>query len=205
MTKVEVINLALNHIGNTNAIADDNEDSEECRIMNRWFDVAHEELLEKRYWKFARKTRDLVLVEENPTSKWLYSYRQPTDCVMAMSIPVGAATGSAVFDSNFILPEVPFDKSFDDDGPLIYANLEGAALEYTARAPITACPIYYCVCLSFLLASYGFESLSKGDMMGSGSKLLAKYENKLDEAAAKNDNETVNAGTNESALTLVRK
>ncbi len=205
MTDVEVINLHLSHIGNTNAIADVDEDSEEARISRRWLSVAHGELLSKRYWKFARKTKDLALIEENPTTEWLFSYRQPSDCIMARKIPVGSTTGSAVFDNNFILPDIPFDKSFDDDGDLIYTNIENAALEYTARRNVSGCPIYYCIALSYLLATYTFESLSKGDMMGSSAKIQKKYEDKLDEASSKNDNETVDTKTNESALTLARK
>ena len=205
MTKTEVINLHLSHIGNTNAIADVTEASEEARISNRWFDVAHEELLSKRYWKFGRKTRALALVEENPTTEWLYSYRSPSDCVIPRRIPTSSVTGSALFDEKYILPEVPFDMSFDDDGLLIYTNAQDASLEYTARVPITLCPIYYCIALSYLMATYTFESLSKGDMMGSGGKLLAKYENKLDEASAKDENQVVPQKTNESALSMARK
>lgn len=205
MTKVEIINLALTHIGHANSIADTDEESEEARIMNRWFDVAHEELLSFVHWKFARKTRTLVLVEEDPTNKWSYSYRQPADCIMAFEIPFASATGSLMFDVTSNRDLIPFDKSFDSDGVLIYTNAADADLEYTAKPPDSILPIYYCITLSYLLASYAFSAIAKGDMAGMSAKLYDVFEEKRTMAAAKNSNETINYKSNESAFTLARR
>ena len=100
---------------------------------------------------------------------------------------------------------IPFDKSFDSDGVLIYTNAENADLEYTAMPPDSILPVYYCITLSYLLASYAFSAIAKGDMAGMAAKLYDLFEEKRAMAAAKNSNETVYYKTNESALTMARK
>jgi hypothetical protein len=213
MTDVEVINLSLSHIGHTNSISDLDEDSEEARIAGRWFVVAHKELLEMRPWRFARKIANLSLVEEDPNVKWQYAYRYPSDCLTAIEIPFYSAGNSALYadpDGRNPLPilaenKVNFDLGVDDSGSLLFTNVESAQLEYTKYVNIDLCPNYYCIALSFLLASYIHEPLSKGDMTGLAQKLQAKFEEKLAQAESKNEKQVVQYRTNESAFTLARR
>jgi hypothetical protein len=66
-----------------------------------------------------------------PNSDWLYSYRQPVDCLFERRLVVSRTD---VADPQ----SVPFALSSDDTGGLIFCNLANAVLEYTARPK---CPL----------------------------------------------------------------
>jgi len=83
-------------------------------------------------WKFAKRYDDaLVLVAGTTTvaanPDWQYSYRLPTDYVMARRL-VAAGTGRKFEDS-----PPPWEVGTDATGDLLFTDVVDPALEYTAR------------------------------------------------------------------------
>lgn len=209
MTKVEIANLALSHIGNTKPISTFSELSEEARKCSQWFDVAFKELLEERF-SFATKTATLSLVEEEPNDEWGYSYRKPTDCMAIIGISSSIVGGSQLFNPDlqspfFLENQIPLEESSDDSGGLIYTNVESAQLKYIRLCPIEILPTHACITLSFLLASYVSSSLTKGDQAALPGRMRQMYEDQLTISKSKDARNNQKYRSNESAFTAARK
>jgi hypothetical protein len=213
LTSVENVNLALSHLGHTKSIADIDEPSQEARVARRWLDVAHRQLLGMHDWKIAQKTVTLNLVENDPTTEWLFSYRTPTDCIKPREIPF-FTTGQSlqVLDpDDTVLSQIgnqiqiAFDIASDTTGGLIYSNAENAQLKYTKYMTIDKMHIEYCISLSYLLAKYLILPLGKTDMIGLAGKIENSFDISLVDAKANELNHTQVVQTNHSAFTLARR
>lgn len=117
LTAVQICNLALAHIGITQAIADLDEASNEAQTCKLLFEPCRDDLLGGHEWPFMNRTADLGLVATDPTTAWAYSYRLPADCFVARSI------GDAV----------PFTITSDSAGMLLYCSINPATLTYSAQ------------------------------------------------------------------------
>lgn len=123
-----MINIALSRIGINKQIAnvatDQTAEAAEARLV---YNDAIQETLRDFPWPFATRYVQLATVGlTRPNSDWLYSYRQPNDCLLERRIVV-SRTDVANPD------QIPFQLSSDDTGGLIFCNLANAVLEYTAR------------------------------------------------------------------------
>lgn len=117
LSSVQISNLALARIGILQGIDDLEEASDEARACNLHFDACRDDLLAAHDWPFARRTAGLGLVSDDPEDGWAYSYRLPSDCLVARTIGDGYA----------------FKITSDASGGLLYANTNPATLIYTAR------------------------------------------------------------------------
>ena len=80
--KTKIFNLALNALLLTKEVTNaDTDDSTEAGTLRKLWDVAVGSFLEESNLDEISETVKLVLVANNPNSKWLYAYRYPTDCV----------------------------------------------------------------------------------------------------------------------------
>lgn len=114
---VQICNLALARIGITDGIAALSDDTAEARACNLIYEPCRDDLIGSYDWPFARRTAALGLVAEDPAENWAYSYRIPSDCLLARRIDQGAEYAIAG----------------DSSGRLLYANLDAVTLTYTAR------------------------------------------------------------------------
>lgn len=212
LTEVETVNLGLSHLGHTKAIADLDENSQEARLAKRWLNVSHRQLLGMHDWRIAQKVVTLNLVEENPTTEWLYSYRTPTDCIKPREIPYYATGQSQIVDPDeAVLAQlgnqikIAFDISSDTTGGLIYANVSSPSLKYTRYMEIAEMHIEYCITLSHLLAKRLIIPLGKTDMIGISDKIKVEFEQSYADAQAAELNHIQPIKTNHSAFTLARR
>lgn len=79
-TEIEVINVALDHIGEE-AIIDTNDDRKAARIGTRQYDVARRALLRSYNWNFARQRASLGPESTAPLFGFQSKFRLPADCV----------------------------------------------------------------------------------------------------------------------------
>lgn len=151
-SKVQIWNMALSHLGSGKQVASVTDRSPEAAACVLFWDQAVAEALGDYPWTFTRKTAALALVEDlredNPNSEWHYSYRLPSDCVSIRRIPSGIRT-----DTNGSV--IRFIEGQDDQGSLIYTDLEGAEAEYTYLVTdANKFPAKFAQALSLLLAVY---------------------------------------------------
>lgn len=197
LTKTQICNMALFHLGMSKEIANvdsTSETSEEARTMRVFWDVAKEEALSQYAWPFARKVAALGLVEEDPTDEWAYSYTYPSDCAVITKIQSGLR-----LDTRQSI--IPFEVASDEDTKLIYTDLEDAVCEYTRNLSSTALFIpEFSIALSYLLASYAVPKLSKGDPMKAKAGLEQLFRMKISKAIAKCANEEVQDIPNDAEM-----
>jgi hypothetical protein len=180
----DIANLAISHLGKSSEIANLTDDnSDEANAVNRFYNIALEEVFRQWPWPFTRKFQVLEVVELNPTSEWAFAYRYPADCFDARRIVSGNRT-----DNN--TSKVRYWVGTDVIGNLIFTNRAEACLEYTFKQSIvTRWPADFKMGFSYLLAFYIAPRLTDGDPFNLQPKVLKLAEQKLEAAAAKAFNE----------------
>lgn len=89
MTKTEICNQALDHIGDSALISSLADGTIQSQALNRHYDTALDSLLEESDWSFARRSQALALIAgEDPTvySRFNLAYAYPSDCLVAIRI-----------------------------------------------------------------------------------------------------------------------
>lgn len=130
-SKVGISNLALGYVGCSQTIAALDEDSQEARACNTYFDQVRDELLRAYEWSFATRYATLAQVtefeeDEDPEiNDWGYAFRVPNDCLRVLRIltPNGDAEPNPY----------PFDLGGDDSGLLLYCDLDDVEIKYISR------------------------------------------------------------------------
>lgn len=173
LSDVQICNLALARIGILQAIDDLDEASNEARACSLVFDACLDDLLTAHDWPFlSNRTAALGLVEEEPDDTWAYSYRLPSDCLVAGSLGEGIA----------------FQLSSDEVGGLILANLNPATLTYRARLDdVAQLPHDVAMALVGRVAVEIGPALSRSDTVVERARVT--YEKALAQAIANRQNE----------------
>lgn len=154
ITDVQIINMALSHLGHTVFIDDRTEDSQEVAVSNIHYDQAISYTLEDFSWGFARAYDTLGLVEEEPNDDWRFAYRYPVDRVKVRRI----VTALGRQDPN----PPPFVIGSDDTGRLVYTDQEEAVVETTKLIEDAALfPSQFAEAVSWWLAFLMVPGLAK--------------------------------------------
>lgn len=180
VTKTNLANLALVHLAVSSEIANvDTDNTPIARAFRRVYETTRDEVLRDFAWPFAKRTVELQLVEEDPTTEWAYSYRYPTDCLKARRLVSGSRNESRA-------QRIPYSIAGDDSGSLIYTDLEDAQLEYTMGVtdPARWMPDFV-VALSLLLAHRIAPSTTGGDPAKLGRRALELFQFRI--ASAQNN------------------
>lgn len=131
--KVEVWNKALDRIGQTDVIEDEDEDRLGAAVCRRHHDDCLEEMLERKPFPWAgfQATPNLLLTTR---VGWTYTYALPTDFVAPRAIISGGRRYSLIPGEE----QIPYELQSDDtgDGQVLCTDylFEGEdALEYSRR------------------------------------------------------------------------
>lgn len=134
---VDICNMALSRIGNSQRINDLSEASVQAEQCSLFYEASRDFVLRDFAWGFATTYAQLAEVEVNPSPLFPYAYAMPTDCLKARQIV------SAVFPDGYwpadvcverpILPAIPFRVINGGSGKLIVTQASPATLEYSAR------------------------------------------------------------------------
>jgi len=182
-SKVAIYNLGVTHLGSTALIADVSENSTEARLMNLVFDTCLDAVLRDFNWPFARVTKALQLIAEDPNINWKYAYRYPVDCLKFQKILSGIR-------NDFRETRVPTEIGNDSTGPLIYSDMSEATGVYTKRVTNTQhFPPDFTMALSFRIAMYIAPALTAGDPFKMGDRAARMYQAEIAKASAQALNE----------------
>lgn len=168
--QVEICNMALSHLAVGKEIASITENTEEARVLNRFYEPARKKVLRDGSWPFATRFVALGLVESAPTSEWDYSYRYPTDCLKVRRIFSGTRNDTRQ-------TRVPYKLAGDSQGTLILTDMDDAEIEYTVNADN---PQFYApdfeLAFSYYLAFLSASRLTRGDKYKLGAQAFQLYQ-----------------------------
>lgn len=183
----EIGNFALGHIGVNYEISDlETEQSREAKAIRRFWDVCLEQVLRDHPWGFATKVLTLNLVEEDPNTDWLFSYRYPSDCLFVRKILSGVNI-TTPFDA------IDYKLSVDVSGRLIMTNQEDAVLEYTKTvSDFNTVPSDFKMAFSYRLGMYICAGLTSGDPFKIKESCEKSYLFEISKAEANSINEESN-------------
>lgn len=185
MTRTEIANMALAHLGSSKTIQDlDTENSKEAKACRTFYETVVDEVLRNRSWPFATQFADLALVEEDPTDEWSFSYRYPVTCLMVRRIPSGIRNDNRQ-------SRVPYRIGSDDQGKLIYTDKPNASIEYTHTRgrEIALWSADMITAVSYTLAARVAPLLTGGDPFKIQDLVLALEQRAMNTAAANAFNE----------------
>jgi len=183
-SKVDIVNLALGHLGIDKPVANlTTESSEEAITARLYYDHARDAVLRDFPWPFSTKFATLALVAEEPTTEWGYSYRYPSDCLSIHRILSGLRNDTRQ-------SRAPYKLGADTTGKLIYTDEQDAEIEYTAKNddPSTYTSDFV-LAFSYYLASMMAPRLSKGDQFKLGQEARRMYVLSLSLAVSRAFNE----------------
>ncbi len=144
---VELINLSLANLSNSNFIATlDEENPEAIQAAARW-QVVLNSILASHPWDFATQYGDLSLLPEAPRdAAWRCQFLYPRDCVMLRRVYSPAAPDRDVPFRRGSLPENAVQTVLANDAPL--------AAEYTRKdVLISSMPPLFLNALSWRLSA----------------------------------------------------
>jgi hypothetical protein len=144
---ITICNLALGEL-RAPAIADIAEDSIEAQNCARYYPQCLKLLLERHDWSFATRIAALAELSDNPrASEWLHAYALPVDCATPKRLVPPAGDAPACWP-------VEWGQAFIVEAGLLYSQLPGAVLEYSAAdIPEAVMPALFADALAFALAA----------------------------------------------------
>jgi len=191
-SKTAIGNLAMRHLGASSVIANlDTENSPEASAIRSFYELARDSTLRAFPWPFANQRQPLGLVEEDPNTDWLFSYRYPADCLKIIRIPSGirqetegnliglgfsSVNPPNVFRQDVIGSRVKYKVASDSAGQLIYTDKEDAELEFTSNAiSEEKYPPDFVLALSLRIAAYIAPTITAGDPFKLGPRALQMF------------------------------
>lgn len=88
MTPVDIANMALNNLGQTQVIGSFVENSVAASLCNRFYNDTREDLLKGFPWNFAIKVATLTEVTDEDDDKYEYVYEYPSDCLRVIRLGI---------------------------------------------------------------------------------------------------------------------
>jgi hypothetical protein len=131
---VDICNMALGHIGVSEAIEDLTGTTLESQTCALHFAPARDSLLAEYAWPFATRRAVLAEVEGAVRTDWAYVYALPSDCLNARGLVTPGDRNPPVEG------RYPFRLEAADDGEslVLLTDLEAAELVYTLQHTTTA-------------------------------------------------------------------
>ncbi len=190
-SETDICNLALLRIGQGSRIASLDEESEPADLCELLLPLARDDTLRAWSWPFASRRQDLALVEEEPSTDWAYSYRVPSDYLVAIRIiPTDGRNGRA---------RIPFEVEGDNTGGLLFTDQTDAVLHYIARVENAGLfPPDFVDALAWRLAMDLAEPLARDQ--GRAEKAERNWKRALERAQANAANEVLNRPEPDSGL-----
>ncbi|MEI0850054.1 hypothetical protein [Pseudomonas aeruginosa] len=204
---VDICNMALSHIGNSeriNALDEASAQAEQCSLF---FESCVDEVLRAIPWGFATAFVDLAEVTINPDTEYPYCYAMPVDCLLARRIVNSVwPVGYYPFPCDYQLPQIPpiqFRVINGSSGRLISTTVSPAKLEYTTKlsTPEIFDPIFVSA-LSWKLAAKVAPALSRDANIAQVCEQQYQYE--IRNAGAASFNEAQRGPQPESSFISVR-
>ena len=171
MTKTELANIALGHIGSAKiqSIDENSPAAEHCRRM---WEFVRDGLLRQRHWNFALARAVLSKLDDAPAFDWDSAYQLPNDYLLAISWN-GREAGTG--ESSFDIEDGKLLCDADSNG-----TTETANLRYVKRVEsVSAWDASFCEAFTYKLAAAIAPSLSTSgnlaaDLMQKAEALMVR-------------------------------
>jgi len=180
-TDIQIINMALGHLGDTQFIASRTELSNQRLGAVVYYDASLQMMLEGFIWPETTKYAALGLVETTPNLDWDYSYRYPSDCFMVRRILTGLGRQET--------SPPPFVTGQDDSGRLLYCNVEAVEIEYTKNTSVAQFSGHMANALSWWLAGEMCPGLARDRKTAAGCYQMAERIMMAAQAKARNESQ----------------
>jgi hypothetical protein len=153
--KVDIWNRALDRIGETETIEDEEEDRLAAAVCRRHYDDCLGEVLEDFPWPFAKGQAQLAELAGVTRAGWAHVYAVPDDFVAARAILMGGQRIGLTPGESRIPYEVQSNDAGDGQVLCSDADFEDAdAFEYTRRIEtVSAFPRLFVSALAWRLAA----------------------------------------------------
>lgn len=198
---VDIANMALSRIGNSQRISSLDEASLQAEQCSLFYEHARDFVLRDYPWGFATAFVELAQVEINPDPRFQYAYAQPQDCLKIRGIVNQAFAGADIWYCHNLprIPRVEYRVVHGQNQPLIATNASPATLEYTLRitAPEVFDPIFVSA-LAWKLGAQIAPAISKD--ANAAQMCEGAYQAEIRQAAAASMNESAAAPRPESSF-----
>ncbi|AXF52803.1 MAG: hypothetical protein [Podoviridae sp. ctdb7] len=200
---VDICNMALSRIGNSQRINDLSEASIQAEQCSLFYEPSRDFVLRDFSWGFATAYAQLAEVATNPSPMFPYAYAMPTDCLKARQIV------NAVFPDGYwpfpqcierpIIQPIPFKVINGVSGKLLATQVSPATLEYTLKveSPEMFDPIFISA-LAWKLASNIAPGVARD--AGVAQACEAAYQAQIHQASADDLNESAPGAQPESTF-----
>lgn len=207
-TQLDICNMALRHIASTggqiaNLATERSKEAQACRLF---YPQVRDEVLRDFPWPFATRITPLALVEEDPTSEWLFAYRYPANCASFRRLLTPSSLAMSFFNAPVVRypmrnARLRFRISRDDVGKLIYSNEDAPYGEWTEQLDNPEdYSADFVAAVSWKLAAYIAPSVAGGDQFKLGDRALQVYMSMIARAkqnAANEENQELEPGGSE--------
>ena len=86
-SKTKIFNIALSNLGVSAPIQNTLEENPTAILLNNYYDMARDTVLEAHEWSFATAYKVLSeAFETSEQSNWMYSFNYPNDCIAPRAI-----------------------------------------------------------------------------------------------------------------------
>lgn len=179
-TVVQICNLALSNLGISTLLSSLDEDSNEARVCNIWYEMTRDAVLQDFEWNFAKRRVSLAELSEAAATEWDYVYAYPSDCIQTRMLTLPGIRHPRNDQ------RVQFEVAYNGSQRVIYTDQIQAELIYTSRVTDAAIfPPLFVVSLSWALAAAIAPSLV-GQIAGQSvaASMRQVYQQMLMQAAA---------------------
>ncbi|MBF8733103.1 hypothetical protein IRZ59_21980 [Pseudomonas guariconensis] len=122
---IEICNIALGRVSNTQPIASFTERSKQAELCQTFYSLLREIVLQDFPWPFAESIVALADVG-SPAPGWQFRYRYPADCLLVREIVTPGQ--NRVLSSSM---EIPYKVGYDPGGRVIHTDQPMASVRFT--------------------------------------------------------------------------
>lgn len=126
-TAVDICNLALFRTGQSQSISSLTENSVAAQVCNSVYPMLRDYALRDYPWTFATARATLSMLSITTPQNWTYAYALPADCLKVRRLTIN---GQRTPPTGL---QAPYEVAIYNDQPVLYTDLAGAELVYTAR------------------------------------------------------------------------
>ena len=162
---IDVVNLALGHLGDTARVANINppEGSVQSFYAARYYKQARDEALSAHTWSFCtRRITPASVALPSYVNGWAYAYAMPSDWVKIVAVLYPGSAGVNDFPSQDSQPQEYTLEMLEDGDYVLYTNVQNCVLRYTHAVtdPTRWTPVFIRA-MSYLLAHLMAGPLTK--------------------------------------------